>query len=281
MPVRVPVAAPFYSGDIRAQMERYERGFTPPSGLPEIISGGIVPHAGWYYSGGTASKVYLSIKLRRSPRTFVIFGAVHAPGVSSFAVYPDGSWQTPIGEAKVDRALAEMFLEEIPDLLVSDTRAHALEHSIEVQLPMIKHLFTDAMIVPVAAPPLEEAVKVGGRIGRLIAGMDVAVIGSSDLTHYGDDYGFTPAGYGEGARAWMRSNDMKIIRAALDMHEESIIPEAEADGNACGAGAMAATVAAAKSLGAEKGILLEHTSSFDAHPEGEFRMAVGYAGIIF
>ncbi len=281
MSVRVPVAAPFYSGDVRAQMEIYEREFTPPPGLPDVISGGIVPHAGWYYSGRTASKVYLSIKLRRAPKTFVLFGAVHVPAVHSFAVYPDGSWQTPLGEARVDRALAEIFLEEIPDLLVSDTHAHALEHSIEVQLPMIKYLFPDAMIVPVAAPPLEEAVKIGGRIGRLIAGMDVAVIGSSDLTHYGDDYGFAPAGYGADARTWMRSNDMKIIGAALEMQAERIIPEAEADWNACGAGAMAAAIAAAKSLGAEKGILLEHTTSFDVHPEGEFRMAVGYAGIIF
>ena len=281
MPVRAPVAVPFYSGDIRAQMEIYEREFTPSSDLPEVISGGIVPHAGWYYSGRTASRVYLSIRHRRSPRTFVLFGAVHVPGVHSFAVYPDGSWQTPLGEAEVDRSLAEMFLEEIPDLLVPDTRAHAREHSIEVQLPMIKYLFPDARIVPIAAPPLEEAVKLGGRIGRLIAGMDVAVIGSSDLTHYGDDYGFAPAGYGEDARAWMRSNDMKIIGAALDMQAERIIPEAEADWNSCGAGAMAATVAAAKSVGAGKGVLLEYTSSFDVRPEEEFRMAVGYAGIIF
>ncbi len=281
MPVRVPVAAPFYSGDIRAQMEKYEREFTPPPDLPEVISGGIVPHAGWYYSGRTASKVYLSIKHRRTPRTFVLFGAVHVPGVRSFAVYPDGSWQTPLGEAEVDRSLAEMFLEEIPDLLVPDTRAHTREHSIEVQLPMIKYLFPDALIVPVAAPPLEEAVKLGGRIGRLIAGMDAMVIGSSDLTHYGDDYGFAPVGYGEDARAWMRSNDMKIIRAALDMQAEKIIPEAETSWNACGAGAIAATVAAAKSVGAGKGVLLEHTTSFDVRPEGEFRMAVGYAGIIF
>ncbi|MHB8174770.1 MAG: AmmeMemoRadiSam system protein B, partial [Nitrospirota bacterium] len=250
MPSRIPAAASFYSGDVRAQMETYEREFTPSPDLPEVVSGGIVPHAGWYYSGRTASKVYLSIKHRRSPRTFILFGAVHVPGVRSFAVYPDGAWQTPIGEIKIDHSLAGMLLEEIPDLLVSDPRAHTYEHSIEVQLPMIKYLFPDACILPIAAPPVEEAVELGGRIGRLIAGMDAAVIGSSDLTHYGDEYGFAPAGYGEEARRWMLENDMKIIRPALAMRTEDIIPEADANTNACGAGAITATVAAARSIGA-------------------------------
>lgn len=281
MPVRVPVATPFYSGDVRAQMREFEKKFKPSPGLPDRIAGGIVPHAGWYYSGGTASKVYLSIKQKRSPKVFVLFGAVHVPGVRSFALYPNGAWQTPIGEVRVNHGLAEKLLYEMQDLIVPDPRAHAYEHSIEVQLPMIKYLFPDAEILPVAVPPMDGAVELGGRIGKIIAEMDAVVIGSSDLTHYGADYGFTPAGYGEDAKRWMLGNDLKIIRPVLDMRADEIIPEAEANLNACGAGAIAATVSAAKSMGAREGILLEHVTSFDVRPEGEFKMAVGYAGIIF
>ena len=46
-------------------------------------------------------------------------------------------------------------------------------------------------------------------------------------------------------------------------------------------GSVAATVAAAKAMGAEKGHLLEYTTSHDVMTEGEFDMAVGYAGIVF
>jgi MEMO1 family protein len=281
MPVRVPVAAPFYSGDIRAQMREFENKFKPSPNLPDRIAGGVVPHAGWYYSGGTASKVFLSIKQRQSPKTFVLFGAVHIHGVRSFALYPEGAWQTPIGEVRVNHELAEKLLEEMRDIVVPDTRPHAYEHSIEVQVPMIKYLFPDAEILPVAVPPMDGAVKLGRRIGKIIAAMDAVVIGSSDLTHYGDDYGFTPAGYGEDAKIWMVRNDMEIIRTVLDMRADEIIPEAEAHFNACGAGAIAATVSAAKSMGAREGILLEHVTSYDVRPEREFSMAVGYAGIIF
>jgi MEMO1 family protein len=281
MPVRVPVAAPFYSGDIRAQMAEFEKKFNPSPGLPDRIAGGVVPHAGWYYSGGTASKVFLSIKQKQSPKVFVLFGAVHVPGVRSFALFPDGAWQTPIGEVRVNHELAEKLLDEMRDIVVPDTRAHAYEHSIEVQLPMIKYLFPDAEILPVAVPPMDGAVKLGRRIGKIIAEMDAVVIGSSDLTHYGEDYGFTPAGYGEDAKRWMLGNDMEIIRPVLDMRADEILPEADANMNACGAGAIAATVSAAKSMGASKGILLEHVTSYDVRPEREFRMAVGYAGIIF
>ena len=44
---------------------------------------------------------------------------------------------------------------------------------------------------------------------------------------------------------------------------------------------MAATVAAAAVLVAARGVLVNYTTSFDVAPEPEFRMAVGYAGILY
>ena len=107
------------------------------------------------------------------------------------------------------------------------------------------------------------------------------VIGSTDLTHYGDNYGFTPAGYGAAAQNWMKKNDEHIVGLALTMRPDKILTEAALSHNACGPGAMAATVAAAKAMGAIEGTLLEYTTSYDVYPDGEFEMAVGYAGIVF
>ena len=79
----------------------------------------------------------------------------------------------------------------------------------------------------------------------------------------------------------MRENDRRMIELALSMKAGNILKEAERNRNACGPGALAATVAAASAMGAEKGRLIEYTTSYDVMPEGEFQMGVGYAGIVF
>jgi len=261
-------------------MEEFKTGFSPPA-EPSLVVAGIVPHAGWFFSGGTAAHVFLTIKAKQSPSTFILLGAVHVPGIRSNAVYPDGSWSTPLGELKIDSALAERLLDGHPDLVESSARAHTFEHSIEVQTPMIKHLFPDAMILPIVVPPSDDAVELGEAIGLLVKDTDTVVVGSTDLTHYGDNYGFTPAGYGGNAYEWMVENDEHIITLAERMMPREILVEASVNHNACGAGAMAAATSAAKAMGAKKGVLIEHTTSYDVMPEGEFVMAVGYAGIVF
>jgi len=105
--------------------------------------------------------------------------------------------------------------------------------------------------------------------------------GSTDLTHYGDAYSFTPAGYGPNAYQWMRENDAQLLRLVEQMRASEILREASHHHNACGAGSLAATVEAARVMGAERGYLLEYTTSYDVRAESEFSMAVGYAGVLF
>jgi AmmeMemoRadiSam system protein B len=123
----------------------------------------------------------------------------------------------------------------------------------------------------------------GTRIGDFLneSDMDAVIMGTTDLTHYGDAYMFTPSGYGPKAHEWMRENDGRIIKLAEAMKAEDIVPEANKSMNACGAGAMAATVAAARALGCGEGLTIEYTTSYDVVPEREFRMAVGYVGMAF
>jgi len=281
--IRKPVAAGFYQGDIKTQMETYRRAFRPVAGLPERIVAGIVPHAGWFFSGPTAAKVFLSIAAKESPKTFVIFGAVHVPGVRVNSVFASGAWDTPLGPVEVDEDLAVSLLAHCGSVLSPGTDAHLYEHSIEVQLPMIKYLFPEAKVVPVAVPPGESAVELGSAVGRMIRSdnLDAVVIASTDLTHYGDNYGFTPAGLGPDGYEWMRENDGHIIGLALKMMPDEILTEAAMKYNACGPGAMAGAVAAARAMGVKEGKLIEYMTSHDVYPQGGFTMGVGYAGIVF
>lgn len=287
MAVRRPVVAgQFYPAE-RARCVRMIEECLPdrlPDGLPERIVAGVVPHAGWVYSGPTAARVFAAIRSRSTPATFVLFSAMHRMGSVRPAVYASGAWVTPLGEVAVDEELAQVVLDEGGGALVNAPEAHAGEHSAEVQVPFIQHLFPQARILPILVPPDEGAVEAGEAVGRAIgiAEGEVAVIGTTDLTHYGAMYyGFAPAGTGERALEWVRANDERVIRLMLQMRAEEVIPETIAHHNACGGGAVAATVAAARVLGAKEGILLEYTTSHHVMPHGPATDFVGYAAVVF
>lgn len=281
--VRRPVAPHFYSGDCAAQVEEFLADFEPPAEPARPIAG-LVPHAGWVYSGAVAARV-ISCLRPAAPQTFILFGAVHSWGVQPGAVYPSGAWDTPVGEVEVDEELARRLIETCSDYLTNDPNSHTREHSIEVQLPMIKLLYPEARIVPIAMPPSPAADRAGRCVGTALANQDrrVAVLGSSDLTHYGPSYGFAPWGTGPEAKEQMRQNDQRLIDLVLALHADRVVAEASARSNACGGGAIAATTAAARALGAEQAALVEYTTSHDVMNESDesFQMAVGYAGIIF
>ena len=255
--------------------------------LPETIVAGIVPHAGWTFSGSLAALVFSAIKQRHQRvHTFVIFGAAHGYFGQSAAVYETGSWITPLGEVAVDEELAGAVLSS--GAAVSDSAAHRAEHSIEVQVPFIQYLFAGAKILPILVPPGEQAVALGTSVGGIISADEhkkIVCIGSTDLTHYGPRYGFTPMGTGAEALKWAdRVNDQKFIDLALKLESQSLLTSAAENCNACGAGAAAAAVAAAKKLGKTEGLLLAHTSSNEImlHKMGTTSAeSVGYAAIIF
>ena len=287
LPLRYPaVAGQFYPGDRAGCIRMIEQCLpaeTPPD-LPAQIVAGVVPHAGWVYSGPVAAKVFAAIKSRRSPETFVLCSAVHRWPASQPVVYGRGSWRTPLGDAEVDEELAAAVLAAGEGLFDDRPRAHDGEHSAEVQVPFIQHLFPTARILPILMPPVAAAPRAGEIIGRVIqeTGRDAVVIGSSDLTHYGRMYyGFAPAGTGEQALAWAKANDERVLSLILSMQAEAVVPETEAHHNACGGGAIAATVAAALVLGATQGYLLEHTNSHYIMPRGPATDFVGYAAIVF
>ena len=233
--------------------------------------------------GRTAGKVFAALAAEAKPETYVLLGAVHRWYGTKGAVFPAGAWQTPLGEVAVDEELASAILQAGGGLLVPSASAHDGEHSIEVQLPFIQVLSPDARIVPIAIPPVPEAVRMGEAIASVLAGMarPVVVVGSTDLTHYGMGYGTPNRGPLSKAMGWMRENDGRIVRLAESMRAEEILPEARANFNSCGPGALAAATAAARALGASSGKMLEYTTSADVMGELDSDRAVGYVGIVF
>lgn len=290
MQTRKPiVAGQFYPGghdSCVAEVAECIEKRTPTKSLPETIVAGIVPHAGWAFSGSLAALIFSAVKQRHEKvDTFVIFGAAHSYFGRVPALFDAGTWTTPLGDVVIDEELAQVVV--TTKAAVSDPQSHRPEHSIEVQVPFIQHLFPDAKMLPILVPPIDAAVTLGTAIGDIIRQSDrkIVCIGSTDLTHYGPRYGFTPMGAGVDALKWASDvNDRKFIDLALKMAADGMLVEAAENGNACGAGAAAAAVAAAKKLGKTQGLLLAYTNSNEVMQRemgASSTDSVGYAAIVF
>ena len=105
------------------------------------LVGGIVPHAGWYFSGSIACNVIRSLTGEKMPDVLVVFG-MHLHPESPCYMMAEGAWETPFGKIPVEETLAAelakkfSFTLETPDRFTQD-------NTVELQLPFIKYFFND------------------------------------------------------------------------------------------------------------------------------------------
>lgn len=280
---RAMLSGTWYSGTetgCRQEIEYFiqHSTVTPDPTFPVV--GGIVPHAGWYYSGSVACDVIriLSSSIPAAD-AMVIFGT-HLYPEAPFGIMKEGAWETPLGSIPVHESLARAILQDAPyPLDTSDPNEP--DNTIEVQLPFIKYFWNPIHVVPISAPPSPKSVEMGKHVAETARrlGLKIILLGSTDLTHYGPNYGFTPHGRGRSAVEWAKaSNDRSVIDAVLAMKPLDILQDAREKHNACCAGAAAAALSAGMALGASRSRLLTYASSHDKSPGESF---VGYAGIVF
>jgi MEMO1 family protein len=290
MQIRKPVVAgQFYPGDREtclAEIQKCLPALVPEEGVPKAPVGGLVPHAGWTFSGALAALVFSTVKRRcGAVGTFVVCGAAHGYFGAKPALDGSDAWDTPLGRVAIDESLRQTLLDSgAADV---DVSAHRYEHSIEVQVPFIQHLFPDARLLPIIVPANESALALGEALAQSTPapGTAVVYIGSTDLTHYGPRYGFTPVGLGAEALHWASDvNDRQFLDLALSLEPKRLLANALENGNACGPGAAAAVITAAKRLGVQKGVLLAHTNSNEVmlrEMGTTNRDSVGYAAVVF
>ncbi len=284
---RPACATGFYPSDrVRClrQLEELLDEVQLPESLPSQPLGGLVPHAGWVYSGATAAHLWAALASSdEPPELVVLLGAVHVPGVRRATAWEGSSWESPLGPVPVACDFIDALVELCGPSLGRGSEAHDGEHSLEVQVPFVRHLLPEASIVPIAVPADERALELGAGLARAVAAdpRRIAVVASSDLTHYGPRYGFAPVGTGPEALAWSRANDRRLVERAEALDASGVLLEASAHRNACGSGALASGIEAARTLGATRGLLLEQTTSWDARPGGPADLFVGYASLLF
>jgi AmmeMemoRadiSam system protein B len=166
------------SAEVRSYLEQAPRP-PQPAVRPKAL---IVPHAGYVYSGPIAAAAYGRLAAGcEGVRRVVLLGPAHRVPLRGLAVPSADSFATPLGDVEVDRAAVACAL-DLPQVSESD-RAHALEHSLEVQLPFLQTLLPSFRLVPFAVGDAT-AEQVAEVIESLWGGPETLIVVSSDLSHY-------------------------------------------------------------------------------------------------
>ncbi len=267
--IRQPfVAGSFYPSKPEV-LKKMIAGFAPkpPQNNKEKAIACVLPPAGYVYSGKVAAAVLHAIE---PPQTCVILSPNHTGNGPLASIMTQGEWATPLGPVSVNEDLAQDILRR-SKFLEEDAIAHAEEHSIEVELPLIREILgEDVTFVPVTLASGEDLVYKDIALAAAQAirssGQKTLIIASSDMTHYEP--------HEQACR-----KDKEAIRAILELDEQELMRVIESHRiSMCGSFPAAIAVLAAKLLGAKEGRLVAYQTSGEATQD--FSSVVGYAGII-
>jgi len=216
----------------------------------------IVPHAGYIYSGMVAGQAYAQTVGENYQNIFII-GPSHYEFISKASVSDCTAFETPFG-------LLEVNVNIVKDMMTSglveiNDVAHNKEHSIEVQLPIVYHLFKNMTRMPKIIPILvnETDFKLADYLSRYIH--NSLFIVSSDLSH------FMPAKEAE-------AKDKKTISLILNRGIDATSLDA------CGSAGIA-TISRFARKNDLNPVLLEYMHS--GYASKDFSSVVGYASFIY
>jgi MEMO1 family protein len=183
--VREPAVAGFFypsdPGELRAIVEDLLQHAIVGE-LPTDTHTYIVPHAGYIYSGSVAATAFAAINnsARRIQRVVVI-GPSHRVYLRGIAIPQADAFRTPLGDIPLDMDRKRALLRR-GDVILSDA-PHALEHSLEVQLPFLQVLSEGFEMLPLvvgeAAPE-----HIASVLEHIVDDADTLLLASSDLSHY-------------------------------------------------------------------------------------------------
>lgn len=264
--MRVPaVAGYFYPGN-REKLRSTLSTMIPLADTKKTAKGIIVPHAGLAYSGAIAGKLYGEVEI---PSTVLIIGPNHHGSGAPIALFPEGEWQTPLGNTLINSRLNGLLNQHLPGSQL-DSQAHVSEHSLELQLLFLQYLRPD---VEIAALCLGYGdVEVVEMLGTGIASAlndfrdPVLMVASSDMSHYET-----------AARAYQK--DQHALDRILAMDPAGLVNICRRERiTMCGVIPAAVLMATAMAQGATMSRLVAYGTSGDV--TGDSSQVVGYAAVV-
>lgn len=232
----------------------------PPEG--KMITG-IVPHAGYLYSGQVAAHTYKLIQNAPFKRV-VLIGLSHRVPFRGFSVSQYSGYKTPLGVALVDQDFSKALLSVSPQKKWIP-QAEAQEHSLENQIPFLQTVGKDfkMVLVYMGEQDFQTCSLLASELTRLLSNAsDTVILASTDLSHFHTDQ-------------QARSLDGEFIKHVREFAPEALAKAVAAGScEACGAGPAVAGMLAARDLGANRSVILNYANSGDV--TGDRRQVVGY-----
>ncbi len=259
------IAGTWYPNDpalLKEELVRYLERAKPPR-LEGELTGLVVPHAGYLYSGRVAAWSYRLLLENQFDRVLVLAPSHHA-GFAGASIYNRGGYRTPLGIVPLDRELIDELYKHA-DIIRYIPQADSMEHSLEIQLPFLQIVLSAFNLTPVimGTQRYEFCLKLAQAIAEACSRKRILIMASSDLSHY---YPYDEARRLDGV-CLDRLNALDPEGLAEDVENQRT--------QACGAGPLITLMLAAKKLGADRGIVLNYANSGDV--TGDRSGVVGYA----
>lgn len=186
----------------------------------------VVPHAGLVYSGTVAQAAFRYMH-HSPPERVWLLGFSHAGAAAKVATTDVAAYATPLGEVRVDT-------QPLPFPRLQEARL--CDHSVEIQLPLLRSQAPGTHIVPLYVGNLSAAER--RQIAEQLAGLyrpgDVFVA-SSDFTHFGRSFGYLPFPVDRATPKRIAHLDQEVIDAAASVNAEYFLREiARTESTTCG-----------------------------------------------
>ena len=239
----------------------------------------VVPHAGLVYSGTVAASVYRYLQSWR-PRRVVLLGFSHSRPLRGIGIPDIDSYLSPLGELALDREAADSFaggfFRRMPE-------GELCDHSIEIQLPLLAASVPDARLVPLYVGHLspEELAEAGRRIAGL-AGNGTVILASSDFTHYGRAFHYTPFAVDDRIAERLEDLDERLMESAGSLDPESFRKDLESMGSTlCGYLPVSLLLATLRAWAREE--VFQTTLDYQTSVEltGDYHHSVSYAALAY
>jgi len=228
----------------------------------------VVPHAGYMYSGGVATRAYRQI-MDKQIDVIAVISPSHREYFTEISIYDGYGYSTPLGILPVDKILAGELSEFSPQIILSEKGHRFEEHALEVQLPILQEVLSNFKIIPIVMGEhsyhnIETLAKA---LAKVLAGRNALLVASSDLSHF----------YNAQKAALL---DNVVIENVKNFDDEKLFQDLQQGYcEMCGGGPAIAVMKACKLLGANKSEVLVYRNSGDV--TGEYDEVVGYLSAVF
>ncbi|MGM0442067.1 MAG: AmmeMemoRadiSam system protein B [Elusimicrobiota bacterium] len=270
--IREPaVSGQFYPekpGKLNRMVDKYLTGKPENKNLNlESISGLIVPHAGYIYSGTTAGKTFSTVK-DKSFKTVVLLGPSHHYKIDNLTACRHDEWKTPLGNTMIDKNLNSKIIEKTGARV--NNEAFKNEHSLELQLPFLRNtLKGNFKIVPLLTNDLDldNIQKTAKLMAKILKKHDdILIVMSTDMSHY-----------------FPLEKAKKMDQTVIKTIEEYNLARLEKllknrTGQLCGGAAVMLGMQTLKLLGTNRAINVDYSHSGEI--SGNNSEVVGYGGFV-